>query len=196
MCVALFLRKKSWRSKWRKSNCSGSVICGSLPSPYALRKTTNGHRISGSRDNAAGPKRSLFTGICLQPSTRRPSSSAICSNCSVDFLRTSVFGLKNRLPAAYIPCGGRPNPVSRAKFLTKNLWGMEVITPAPSPSRASEPTAPRWVMLHSRLCASLMILWLATPRIEAANPTPQASFSYSGSYKPTLGGRAPAHEWF
>ena len=35
----------------------------------------------------------------------------------------------------------------------KNLWGIEVITPAPSPSLASEPTAPLCVMLQSRFCA-------------------------------------------
>ena len=30
----------------------------------------------------------------------------------------------------------------------------------------------------------------------AANPTPQASFSSSGSYRPCLTGRAPAHDRF
>jgi hypothetical protein len=35
----------------------------------------------------------------------------------------------------------------------KNLCGIEVMTPAPSPSLASEPTAPRWVILHRRFRA-------------------------------------------
>lgn len=45
---------------------------------------------------------------------------------------------------------------SRSKFLMKNLWGMEVMTPAPSPSRTSDPTAPLWVMLQRRLRAVAM----------------------------------------
>ena len=44
-------------------------------------------------------------------------------------------------------------PFSFSKFLMKNLCGIEVMTPAPSPSRASDPTAPRWVILQSKFFA-------------------------------------------
>ena len=129
------------------------MISGALPWPYADLRTTNGWRINGSRDSAAGPNRLESRGTSRHPRTLNPNDSAISSKMFVDSFSVSVSGLKNRFPAAYWPCGGRVSPVSRAKFLMKNLWGIEVMTPAPSPSRASDPTAPRWVILQRRFFA-------------------------------------------
>ena len=76
------------------------------------------------------------------------------SNCLFDSCSVSSSGLKNKFPTAYWPRGGNLMPCSFWKFLMKNLWGIDVMTPAPSPSRASEPTAPRWVILHSKFRAA------------------------------------------
>jgi hypothetical protein len=72
--------------------------------------------------------------------------------------------------------------------------GVPVMTPAPSPSRESAPVAPRWVIAHRSWRASDTILWEGAPLIWQMKPTPQASFSYSFSYRPWLAGSAPAHE--
>eukprot|EP00733_Pompholyxophrys_punicea_P000100 Pompholyxophrys_punicea_v1_NODE_14_length_6313_cov_26.358102.p4 type:complete len:106 gc:universal NODE_14_length_6313_cov_26.358102:1659-1342(-) len=68
---------------------------------------------------------------------------------------------------------------------------MPVITPAPSPSRASQPTAPRCVMLTTTsLTATRRISWLASPLMLQTKPTPHASFSKLGSYNPWAFGKA------
>src|SRR6202021_555022 len=132
---------------------SGSVVSGALPLPYADAKTTNGCSMIGLRDAAAGPRSVESFGGARQPSPLNPSGFVMSSNCLFDSCTVSSSGLKNRLPTAYCPKGGSLISVSRSKFLMKNLCGIEVMTPAPSPSRASEPTAPRGDMLQSKFRA-------------------------------------------
>src|SRR6266852_6266403 len=56
--------------------------------------------------------------------------------------------------------------------------------PAPSDSLGSQPTAPRWVRLRStvRPCSTMECDFL--PLIWATKPTPQASCSLAGWYRP------------
>ena len=62
--------------------------------------------------------------------------------------------------------------------------------PAPSPISGSAPTAPRWVRFSSMNSPSLTMPWDFSPRIWATNPTPQASCSLRGSYRPCFAGKA------
>ncbi len=61
--------------------------------------------------------------------------------------------------------------------------------PAPSPASGSAPTAPRWVRFFriSRPCSTMA--WLFLPLMWATKPTPQASCSLAGSYRPCSQGQ-------
>ena len=60
--------------------------------------------------------------------------------------------------------------------------------PAPSPARGSAPTAPRCVRFLSICRPCSMMAWDFLPLIWATNPTPQASCSLAGSYRPCAAG--------
>ena len=53
---------------------------------------------------------------------------------------------RNVMPTPYSPAGGRVKP-SLAHSRAKNLCGIWISTPAPSPVSGSQPQAPRWVRL-------------------------------------------------
>lgn len=50
--------------------------------------------------------------------------------------------------------------------------------------------SPLWVKWVRITAASLTVAWVGTPVVSATKPTPQASFSRAGSYRPCLGGCA------
>src|SRR5688500_10885884 len=73
--------------------------------------------------------------------------------------------------------------------LRKNLSGVRTRIPAPSPLSGSHPHAPRWFMFSRIVSASVTILCDAFPFMWQMNPTPHASRSYSGRYKPRAAGK-------
>ncbi len=173
-----------------------ALALASFASSFSPPITTAGWRILGSRDKDAGPNNDESTGTGRHPSTCNPCDRAIDSKVAFDRSKTSGSFLKNKFPTAYCPAAGSSTPQRYLNSRRMNLSGIEVITPAPSPSRASEPTAPRCVMLQRRYLASEMIRCDASPFIWHAKPTPQLSFSYSGWYKPFCTGRVEAHDLF
>ncbi|MCY1550175.1 hypothetical protein D9M68_864060 [compost metagenome] len=61
--------------------------------------------------------------------------------------------------------------------------------PAPSPISLSAPTAPRWSRFSRIFRPCWMMAWLFLPLMCATKPTPQASCSFLGWYRPWTGGR-------
>src|ERR1700731_1667543 len=90
-------------------------------------------------------------------------------------------------PIAYSPGAGSVKP-SSAAFLAKNLCGICVRMPAPSPARGSAPTAPRCSRLTRMVSASATIWCDLRPLMSAMKPTPHESLSSAGSYIPRAGG--------
>jgi len=60
--------------------------------------------------------------------------------------------------------------------------------PAPSPVFGSQPQAPRCRRFLSTVRALSTIVWDFRPLMSTTKPTPQASCSWEGSYRPCLGG--------
>src|SRR5574337_1866229 len=56
--------------------------------------------------------------------------------------------------------------------------------PAPSPVFGSAPQAPRCSKFFRIVSDCWMIVWDLRPLISTTKPTPQASCSYAGSYRP------------
>src|SRR5262249_40682688 len=101
---------------------------------------------------------------------------------AISFWRATSCG-RNSVPTAYSPGAGSPKP-SFCALAAKNLCGICVRMPAPSPARGSAPTAPRCSRLSRMVSASSTILCDLRPLISAMNPTPQESFSRAGSNSP------------
>ena len=69
---------------------------------------------------------------------------------------------------------------------TKKAWGIWTVIPEPSPVFPSAFSAPRCSMFARILSPDSTMPWLFLPSMLTAIPTPQESFSYSGSYRPAL----------
>src|SRR5262245_14765088 len=79
--------------------------------------------------------------------------------------------------------------LSRSHCPARKRWGNCRRMPAPSPVFFSQPQAPRCSRL-SRICtAPATTSWDLRPLRSTRKPTPQASCSYRGSYRPWLGGK-------
>ena len=147
-------------------------------------------RITGIAASTASPRPVVSVGTSRQPSSGWPSSAMKCSNCC------DGEGARARRPAAGSTW---PRRIRRAAAGSRPLASRPVAQqarrgsgsgmPAPSPTSGSAPTAPRWSRL-SRICrpwrdrssCDLRPLMLAT------KPTPQASCSFRGSYRPCFSG--------
>ena len=84
------------------------------------------------------------------------------------------------MPTAYSPGSGK----SKLHSLEKNLCGISIKIPAPSPVLPSELTAPRCSKQVKILRALWMILLVFTPFKLHIKPAPQFSCSNKGLYKP------------
>ena len=62
--------------------------------------------------------------------------------------------------------------------------------PAPSPVSSSQPHAPRWLRRVRITAASRTVSCEGLPLSSAMKPTPHASFSFSGLYRPCFCGQA------
>ena len=127
------------------------------------------------------------TGTSRQPRTSRPSSATMRSSSEIALARSSGSAGRNARPVAYARTGAPPSgdvlgsgsaKSTVARSSASGTWSM---IPAPSPLVGSLPAAPRWSRLCRTTRASRTIAWLATPRVLATAPTPQASCSYAGS---------------
>src|SRR5262245_45866135 len=76
----------------------------------------------------------------------------------------------------------------RAHSRARNAWGIWIRIPAPSPVLTSHPQAPRCSKFLSTVRAWLTIAWDLRPLMSTTNPTPQASCSWAGSYRPCAAG--------
>ena len=83
--------------------------------------------------------------------------------------------------ATAMSAGSTPRTPCRASSRAKKARGNWVRTPAPSPVRASPPTAPRCVTLATNSRAICSTWCPGSPPMRATNPTPQESCSKRGS---------------
>ncbi len=126
---------------------------------------------------------SLFTGTSRQPSRTWPSlamaRSISCSQASRD---ACSLGMKI-MPTPYSPGAGRVTPWAAisSRYRASGSW---IRMPAPSPMSLSAPTAPRWSRFSRIFRPCCTMAWLFSPLIWATKPTPQASCSWAGSYRP------------
>src|ERR1051325_338084 len=144
-------------------------------------------RITGSAALAVSPKVPLLTGTLRQPRKVCPSSRTIRSNSASHRCRCSRMGGRKTRPDPYCFSSG-----SRI-FASSHAWrkkrcGICTRIPAPSPVLFSQPQAPRCRRLTRMVMASRTIARDLRPLTLTTNPTPQASCSYRGSYRPCLTG--------
>ena len=151
-------------------------------------RAMNTWRISGSVARTPSPSPALFTGTRRQPSRRCPSARTNFSTASFAPRSPPRARGKKTMPAAYSPSGGKSKLVSSRRNLRGNCSKM----PAPSPAAGSAPTAPRWRMLFRISRPSETMPRLLRPVMSATKPTPHASCSRAGSYKPHFAGGPPA----
>src|SRR4051812_22335616 len=148
----------------------------------------------GSLSLGVGPTNWLFVGTSRQPIRRMSYSRMIRSKRFSHHRRaTKSFGRKS-IATAYSPALGSLNPSSPA-LRRKNLSGVEIMIPAPSPESVSQPQAPRWPMFSSISSERWTIRFDGLPLMWATNPTPQESCSKRGSYKPCARGRPGGVTW-
>ena len=133
------------------------------------------------------PKTSGCTGTVRQPMTLWPLASTMRSKWRSTFSLSTISGGRKMKPTAYLPGSGK-SISSFAHSFTKKLCGICSRTPAPSPELASAPWPPRWSILCSTTSACFKILLDFLPLMLATTPTPQASCSNQGSYRPCLAG--------
>ena len=132
---------------------------------------------------ASPPRLSGFTGTARHPRTFPPFKwTASSIMLFTRFRAASSSGMKS-IPIPYDPCAGKSNP-SFLHSLLKNVCGIWVSIPAPSPVFRSPPMAPRCSRFRSIVIPSSTIWWDTSPLILATNPTPQLSCSKNGSYSP------------
>ena len=148
----------------------------------------NTWRMNGSQERAVSPSMPFTVGTVRQPITCWPSDCTTCSNfCSMSRRTVGLRGRK-MMPLPYSPAGGR-GMRAFLQISSLNACGIWISTPAPSPVLISQPQAPRWSrflrtwMACSRMRCDLYPLMLAT------KPSPQASCSNCGSYRPCFSGR-------
>ena len=91
---------------------------------------------------------------------------------------------KNAIPTPYCPSAGN----GKLATSERNLCGIWMSTPAPSPVSTSAPVAPRCSMRHNAPIPIATMLCDLRPCTSTTNDTPQASCSKRGSYKPLAGG--------
>ena len=140
-------------------------------------------RITGSIRFAGSARSLLSTGTSRQPSRAWPSSLIARSISYSQAKREAGSRGRKTMPTPYWPAGGSFRPCF-AMTSRRNLSGIWMSRPAPSESLGSQPTAPRWVRLRNtvRPCSTIECDFL--PLIWATKPTPQASCSLAGWYRP------------
>ncbi len=140
-------------------------------------------RITGSIRFADSARSLLSTGTSRQPSSTWPSSLIARSISYSQAKREAGSRGRKTMPTPYWPAGGSFRPCL-AMTSRRNLSGIWMSRPAPSESLGSQPTAPRWVRLRNtvRPCSTIECDFL--PLIWATKPTPQASCSLAGWYRP------------
>ena len=147
----------------------------------------NTWRTTGSTFLTLSPRPELSTGTSRQPSNCWPSAAIFSATSFSHAARAAASRGRNSIPTPYSPAGGSwilPQPISSRR----NWSGIWIKIPAPSPANGSAPTAPRCVRFF-RICKPWHIMsWLCLPLIWATKPTPQASCSWRGSYKPCCSG--------
>ena len=135
--------------------------------------------ISGSLASADSPRISGQVGTLRRCINVNPSFSI----SSMIILKIapwsfSSFGRKRR-PVPYFPFSGTGIPCKRI-----NSCGICSRMPAPSPVLLSAPSAPRWRMFSNTFNADSTSSCDLPPWMFTNIPTPQASCSFSASYKP------------
>ncbi len=154
-------------------------------SSVRVERTTSCSK-TGMASRARVPMSEGSVGSSRQPSTSRPSSTAIASMPAFSCARSSSSTGRKAVPMAYWPTGGR----EKGSTARRKVSGICVMMPAPSPVPASEPTAPRCSRLRRASSAAWMMSWPAVPRRVATIARPHASCSRAGSYSPCATGTA------
>src|SRR5712692_9751210 len=148
----------------------------------------NTWRITGSIRFAGSARSLLSTGTSRQPSSTWPSSLAARSISYSQARRDAGSRGRNTMPTPYWPAGGSFTACF-AMISRKNLSGIWIRQPAPSESFGSQPTAPRWVRLRRTVSPCSTIECDFLPLMWATKPTPHASCSFAGWYRPWGSGR-------
>ena len=120
---------------------------------------------------ALSPTRLLSLGTSRQPSSVTPSSSITCAIRLRIVSRSRSSRGRNTSPAPYEPASGSVNGTA----LRKNVSGVWIMMPAPSPVFASHPQAPRCSRLIRTSSALRTIAFDRRPLMSTTKPTPQAS---------------------
>ena len=152
----------------------------------------NTWRMTGSLARTVGDiGMSRFTGTSRHPSSTWPSALMARSSSSSQARREACSLGRKTMPTPYSPGGGSLTPLDpsgavparaiSARYSASGIW---IRMPAPSPISASAPTAPRWSRFSRIFSALVMMAWLFSPFRCATKPTPQASCSWAGSYRP------------
>src|SRR3954471_384216 len=151
----------------------------------------NTWRTTGSSRIAGCARSELSTGTSRQPSSTCPSSLIARSISYSHAMREAGSRGRNTMPTPYWPAGGSFTPCL-AISSRRNRSGIWIRMPAPSESLGSQPTAPRCVRLRStvRPCSTMVCDFL--PLMLATKPTPQASCSFAGWYRPWGSGKLMA----
>src|SRR5688572_27391365 len=135
---------------------------------------------TGATEAAVFPILSKLTGTSRQPRSVWPSSLTMRSTSALHAtLASGSCGRKTR-PAPYEPAGGSSNGTA----WRRKRSGIWIRMPAPSPVSGSEPQAPRCSRLMRRSRAERTIWCERAPLMLATKPTPHASCSSVGLYKP------------
>ena len=146
----------------------------------SLAPVMNTCLISGSVARASLPRIEELTGTlrrCINVNPSRSTSSIrMLRMC---FCSSSSLG-KKISPVPYFPFSGTGIPCNRM-----NSCGICNMIPAPSPVLLSAPSAPRCFMFSSTRSAWSTSSCDLFPWMSTIMPTPQASCSFSGLYKPS-----------
>ncbi len=142
-----------------------------------LDRGRHGHRRIGSARRASPGRPGLRHGRRARSLLRRRDGRR------VPWAGRSCPRRNRRRAAASTPC--------LAISSRNRVSGIWIRMPAPSPCSGSAPTAPRWSRFF-RIFKALAerSSWVLLPLICAMKPTPQASCSLAGSYRPCSWGRS------
>ena len=100
-------------------------------------------RMNGSLASAVSPSEALLVGTVRQPRKVWPSDCTICSNRSSSLRRFTWIARQEHHAAAVLAGFGQGDAGPACSASSKNLCGIWIRTPAPSPVLASAPQAPR-----------------------------------------------------
>ena len=140
-------------------------------------------RITGSTSFVRSESPLLFVGTSRQPSRIWPSLAMARSISCTQAIRDAGSCGRKTMPTPYWPIAGSVRPCAPQTRRRKRS-GSWIRMPAPSPCNGSAPVAPRCDRFLRIDSACVTIAWRFWPLMWAMKPSPQASCSFAGSYRP------------